>query len=275
MSSLSLPRDRRADQGNAYARSAAAVESSPDLHLDVDSLREELERLSAANQELLKEYGSQPEITLPSVHDDELTILRSETARLRRRAEELEAQLAQRLSPANADDAWIERQAEYEALLDEKSEAIRNLHLQLQELQQVESIDRDELLRIKDQLEADRIRFQEDEQALMDQARNLEMAMARERADLARQRNELQRLQQDWARELELAMRDDGLRERLAHITRRNDPNGRRPSTMASIDLGARPSTASNLERPGTTPSVFPPPQEGQQDKGFLRRFFG
>lgn len=275
MSSLSLPRDRRADAGSGYARSGSAVASSPDLHLDVDSLREELERLSAANQELLKEYHSEPEIELPSLHDDEASILRNENARLRRRVEELEAQLAQRLTPVNADDAWIERQAEYEALLEEKSEAIRHLHLQIQDLQQVESIDREELQRIKDELDADRLRLQEDEQSLMDQARNLEMAMARDRADLARQRNELQRLQQDWAREMELAMRDDGLRERLAHIQRRNEPGNRRPSTMTSIDLNSRPSTTSNLQRPDTAPVAGQPQQEQQQEKGFLRRLFG
>ncbi|MFO0865384.1 MAG: hypothetical protein U0744_12165 [Gemmataceae bacterium] len=254
--------------------------SEPQLSLDVDSLREELDRLSAANQEILKEYGSNPEMELPSVHDDEISILRQENARLRRRIEELQTQPAsiapQRLLPSNADEAWEERQREYEALLEEKSEAIRHLHLQVQELQQVETIDREELQRMKDQLDADRVRLQEDEQSLMEQARNLEMSMARDRADLARQRSELQRLQQDWNRELELAMRDDGLRERLAHLQRRHEPSAARPGTMSSIPGGARPGTMSNLQRPGTSPVLGDKPCENSPEKsGFLRRIFG
>jgi ElaB/YqjD/DUF883 family membrane-anchored ribosome-binding protein len=278
--SHNTPRDRRAGSTSAFAHSGTATLSAPELSIDVDSLREELERLSAANQEILKEYGSHPDLELPSVHDDEVSILRQENARLRRRIEELESQSAQlvqqRRQPANADDAWEERQREYETLLEEKSEAIRHLHLQVQELQQVESIDRDELQRMKDQLEADRIRLQEDEQSLMEQARNLEMAMARDRADLARQRSELQRLQQDWNREMELAMRDDGLRERLAHLQRRHEPAATRPGTMSSIPAGARPGTMSNLQRPGTSPVVGDKTQEnGQEKAGFLRRIFG
>ncbi|MBX9679177.1 MAG: hypothetical protein K2X38_10475 [Gemmataceae bacterium] len=280
MSHSTHPRDRRAGSGSAPAPTGTATLSEPELSLDVDSLREELERLSAANQELLKEYGSQPEIQLPSVHDDEVSILRQENARLRRRTEELESQLAQlaqqRRQPVNADEAWEERQREYEALLDEKSEAIRTLHLQLQEVRQAESIDPDELHRMRDQLEADRLRLQEDEQSLMEQARNLEMSMARDRADLARQRSELQRLQQEWAREMEIAMRDDGLRERLAHMQRRHDSNAARPGTMPSIPGAARPGTMSNLQRPGTSPVVGDKAQENGQDKpGFLRRMFG
>lgn len=280
MSHSTHPRDSRAGSGSAHAPAGTATLSEPELSLDVDSLREELERLSAANQELLKEYGSQPEIHLPSVHDDEVSILRQENARLRRRTEELESQLAQlaqqRRQPLDADDAWEERQREYEMLLDEKSQAIRNLHLQLQEVQQAESIDPNELHRMKEQLEADRLRLQEDEQSLMEQARNLEMSMARDRADLARQRCELQRLQQEWAREVELAMRDDGLRERLAHMQRRHDSVAVRPGTTPSIPGGVRPGTMSNLQRPGTSPVLGDKPQENGQDKpGFLRRMFG
>lgn len=278
MSHLSPSRDRRGGAGSPHGRPSLAVDSVAEIDLGVDSLREELERLSAANQELLNEHGSQPDLQLPSVHDDETTILRRENARLRQRVEELEALAMQRRQPAGADEAWEERQHEYESLLEEKSEAIRILNHRIQELQQVESIDREELLRMKEQLEQDRERMREDEEALMEQARNMEMAMARDRADLARQRSELQRFQQEVAREIELASRDDGLRDRLVNMQRRHETPGKRPSTHAMLpEQPARPGTVANLQRPGTVPAVPQPEQPAppQEKSGLLRRIFG
>ena len=66
-------------------------------------------------------------------------------------------------------------------------------------------------------------RFNKDEDKAMS---NLEMALAKDRAELARQRTELQRQQADFAREIETASRDPQLHERLASLHRRQQDNG-------------------------------------------------
>ena len=88
--------------------------------IDSDSLlREELERLAAAQRELLE---TKPDIEIADAVD--LASLRAENAELRAKLHEF-------------DQAWGERQKEYENLLEEKSEVIRNLHLKIQELQEL------------------------------------------------------------------------------------------------------------------------------------------
>jgi len=77
-------------------------------------------------------------------------------------------------------------------------------------------------------VEAQRQQLEEDEAALMHQMREMEMALARDRAELARQRTELQRQQADFAREIEIASRDPELRERLAILRPGQHENLRR-----------------------------------------------
>ena len=62
------------------------------------------------------------------------SLLRGENAELRARLEELEQALQ---TPESSEETWAERQKEYEALLEEKSEVIRSLHMKIQELQEV------------------------------------------------------------------------------------------------------------------------------------------
>jgi DNA repair exonuclease SbcCD ATPase subunit len=159
----------------------------------------------------------------------ELEILRSENAELRAKFDEIE-------------QAWNERQREYESLLEEKSEVIRALHLKIQQWQEAASgggapgaegapqagpvnnaEEHQKLLQLKRELDAQRHQLAEDEEALMVQMREMEMSMSRERAELARQRNELARIQSDLNRELEMASRDGGLRDRLAALQRRQE----------------------------------------------------
>src|SRR6516164_2121781 len=83
-----------------------------------DLLRQELQRLAAAQAELLE---TTPELQVPDT--DELTLLRNENTDLRCKLEEF-------------DLAWGERQREYENLLEEKSEVIRGLHLEIQHLKE-------------------------------------------------------------------------------------------------------------------------------------------
>jgi hypothetical protein len=108
-------------------------------------------------------------------------------------------------------------------LVEEKSEVIRGLHQKIQEAQQaqesaigVESApaggascsgtrlgQAEEILRLKRELEQQRRQLEQDEQDMMTQMRQMEMTMAKERAGLARQQQEVQRLQADLAREIE------------------------------------------------------------------------
>src|SRR5207244_8585138 len=83
---------------------------------------------------------------------------------------------------------------EYENLLDEKSEVIRELHQRIQELQDRpagETPREEELLALSEELDCERRQLKDDEEALMKQMRDMEVQMSRERAEFARQRNEL------------------------------------------------------------------------------------
>jgi hypothetical protein len=136
----------------------------------------------------------------------------------------------------DSEAGWIERQREYEALLEEKSEVIRTLHRQLQELRQnppaaapapppqapAPAAEDSQLASLKEQLDEDRRQLSADEDALMVQMREMEMAMSRERAEVARQRTEVQRLHNDLKHELGQAARNAGLRERLLPLQRRH-----------------------------------------------------
>src|SRR5262249_5334466 len=144
-----------------------------------------------------------------------------------------------------------ERETEYQAMLQDKAETIRDLHVRIQELEGIINGDsaapaassgpgpaaapvdlaavRDEMERERSSLEQerrhledDRRQLREDEESMMRQMREMEMQMSRERAELARQRNELQRLHSEIRHELELAQRDAAVNERLRILTRRH-----------------------------------------------------
>ncbi len=215
---------------------------------------------------------------LPDVHDlsdlsiaepEEITLehyqsLQIENAELRTHVEELERLLA----AANGNEGWAERQREYENLLDEKSEVIRTLHYRIQELEAQSAAgaattltedlpDAENLLRLKRDLEEQRLQLQEDEDAMTEQMRQMELALSRDRAELARQRLEIQRLQADLNREIETATRDPGLRDRLA-----------------SLQQVSRPKSSVELKSPehGQAPSSG---ESNQKKSGFFRRVFG
>ena len=103
----------------------------------------------------------------------------------------------------------------------------------------------------------------------MQQMRQMELAMSRERVELARQRSELQRLHNDFQHELELASRDGSLRDRLAGLQRRHQE--------VMNQKGAAPSS---VTRPASTPNLMPPvsaptPAPKKGNSGLLRRLFG
>jgi chromosome segregation ATPase len=125
----------------------------------------------------------------------------------------------------DASQRWQNREQGYENLLEEKSDLIRQLHIQIQETQRngratqgPETPDEDELIALHQELEREREQLKQDEAALMEQVRGMEVQMSRERAEMARQKNELHRLQNELKHQLEIASRDAALRERLAPL---------------------------------------------------------
>ncbi len=220
----------------------------------------ELKRLSAANQELLDEF-QQPDAQEAAPADTgELEELRRENAELRARLEELES-----LVSGQSEEVWVERQREYEMLLEEKSEVIRCLHQKIQDAQESVSLgdappassgasatrlgQAEEILRLKRELDEQRKQLEQDEEDMMGQMRQMEITMAKERAEMARQRQEVQRQQSDLAREIEQSGRDPELRERLNTLRRQSDPKLKPPTDE--------------------------PAPAAQQGSGFFRRMFG
>jgi hypothetical protein len=174
-----------------------------------------------------------------SVPEDELPILVHELRIENERLKQLLDQARQRLEKT---DRMIEqtqaREQEYERLLEEKSEVIRQLHLELQSAggRRAEGPavpNEEELIALHQELEREREQLKQDEEALMSQVREMEIQMSRERADLARQKNELTRLQNELKHQLEIASRDASLRERLGPLYKlqeeiqRRRPQGR------------------------------------------------
>jgi DNA repair exonuclease SbcCD ATPase subunit len=203
----------------------------------------------------------------------EVDALHGDNTALRARVEELEQKLA--AATQEAEERWTQRQAEYETLLDEKSEVIRSLHQKMAELREqlstggqaanakVQAADADDLMQIRSELEEQRRQLAEDEESMMSQLRQMEMALARDRAELARQRAEVQRLHNEMKHDMETAARDGGLRERLNALQRRGAP----------ATPPARPSVSQDTPLPPA-----PEPKDGSAAKGgtgIFRRLFG
>ncbi|HVS35826.1 MAG TPA: hypothetical protein VMS17_09610 [Gemmataceae bacterium] len=207
--------------------------------------------------------------TLAPEELQELERLREENAQLRALCLELEQALHE--ATQNASLHGEERTKEFEALLDEKTEIIRQLHEKIQELQGAAADmepaaearpgpsgpapREDELLSLSEELERERRQLQEDEQALMQQMREMEVSMAKERAEMARQRNDMQRLQGEIQHELErlercgaLQSKIDGLKSKLQDtVTRRGSaPAASSSQGHASSPASGAPSSGKN-----------------------------
>jgi DNA repair exonuclease SbcCD ATPase subunit len=193
--------------------------------------------LPAGEERPRSETDSAHTLTFPTneaAPADEAAELRRECARLR----ELLDQARERLLHADKQaEHWRHRESEYESLLEEKSEVIRQLHEEREKAgcaeQAVGSAGQrtpheEELIALEQELTRERDQLKQDEEALMAEMRNMEVQMARERADLARQRNELQRLHNQMKAELEIATRDASLRDRLAPLYRLQEEMQRR-----------------------------------------------
>ncbi|HZU38399.1 MAG TPA: hypothetical protein VFA18_20915 [Gemmataceae bacterium] len=205
--------------------------------------------------------------------------LQAEIARLREVIAQLEKELT---TNSTGDSDWQQRQREYESLLEEKSELIRNLHLKIRELEQQPAPkpppNEDELVAMSEQLERDRNQlqqerkqldddlrqFKEDEETMTRQMREMEVQMARERAELARQRTEVQRMLEELRHELERYERDQGLNDRLGMLRQRYHEVSSRRTPVPSRTPPAEPET------PNRAQSAQP-----AKSNGLLGRLFG
>jgi hypothetical protein len=182
--------------------------------------------------------GAQP---MPDRNQELIETLKEENDSLRGIVAELRQMLEQ---GGHSGESSADMEREYQAMLEEKAEIIRELHANKQDLEKqlaekaaiVPTPDRNELLALSDelerercqteqerrQLEQDQNQLREDEESMMRQMREMELQMAKERAELARQRNELQRLHSEIRHELELAQRDAAVNERLKLLQRRH-----------------------------------------------------
>lgn len=231
---IPLPPATTAIQPPALEETASAELQDP--FLGDDDLEQELRRLAEEHQKLMAEMGMEP-LPAPELDPDMPILsalspedaarfekLRKEKNDLTQRVAELERQLAEaRVSPQFIGN-WDERQRDYEALLAEKCETIRELRTELQDFRDrplTVAPKEAELVALSEQLEQDRRQLQEDEAALEEQTRQMEMTIARQRAEIARQRIEVDRMFAELRLELDQAMREGGLRERLSTLQRR------------------------------------------------------
>ena len=213
----------------------------------------------------------------------QLEQLRSENAQLHSLRAELEQALMESTQETPETSAYEERLREYEQIVEEKTEVIRLLHLQLEEARSAldeqanQPANRkgpapceDDLLSLSEELERERRQIQEDEATLMEQMRQMEMSMARERAEMARQRNDLQRLFGEIRHELERLERNGALQSKMEDLKAKlQDVSTRR---------GAAPVMASKPQSSAALPAVgnqAPAPQPARNGSGLIGRLFG
>jgi type I site-specific restriction endonuclease len=245
---------------------------APREGLNLDSIKDELRRLSVANQELLESFSGRDAAAAkganratPTENVDRLT---RENAELKRRIVDLEGALANQTP-----ESWTEQQRNFEELLDEKSEIIRTLNHKIQALTESGSLgandyEQEKLQALAADLQARDEQLRADEEAMQMQVREMEMRMSRERAELARQKSQIDRLHSDLERELEVASRDPNLRDRLRSLQRSGD--GRpRPSTQPSLEPAAPSSETAALSASSLGASSL------GESRGVLRRLFG
>jgi chromosome segregation ATPase len=210
----------------------------------------------------------------------ELAQLRDENGQLRALCLELEQALHEATQAASAHGE--DRAKDYEAVLEEKTEVIRQLHEQIEKMQSSQAEHEsqaaakptnsgpapreDELLSLSEDLERERRQLQEDEQALMQQMREMEVSMAKERAEMARQRNDMQRVQSEIRHELERLERSGALQSKIDGLkSKLQDVCTRRGSAPAAAFSQGAPS-------PGAVPGS---PAPARKDSIFGRIFGG
>lgn len=229
--------------------------------------------------------GGKPRPELGPDEAQELDMLRGENDQLRTLCLELEQALQE--ASHLGDQGSEERFREYEGMLEEKTETIRQLHQDLQhahsvvaemEAQLQEALAarppagpaprEEELLALSEELERERRQLQEDEETLMEQMREMEVSMARERAEMARQRNDLTRLQSEIRHELERLEKSGAAVRKMEELKMKlSDVTNRRG---LAVNAPAARSRDSGIQQPAQQP------QEPRKDSnGLMGRLFG
>jgi len=262
--------------------------------------RKEAELRETSSEESAEMLRSLEDRSAEASPDDpeELAKLETENGQLRGAVDELRQQLDQVVGDGQS-SGWGEREREYEAMLEQKTETIRELHGRLEELQTgggakaaaagPVNVNQEELASLSDEIERERCRLEqerrqieddrrqlrEDEESMMRQMREMELQMAKERAELARQRNELQRLHSEIRHELELAQRDAAVNERLRLLQRRS-------SQLETPAAGRGSSAETKANSKKRTTLSTPAAKTDKDDKAkkssgtsFFGRFFG
>lgn len=157
------------------------------------------------------------------------------------------AELRQQLDDAagQGSESFEDREREYEAMLEGKSEEIRALYVQIKELEEIAGSSRgggsghnpseemmgmqEDLVNERMQMDEERQRLEEefrqlreDEDDLMRRMREMELQMAKGRADLTRQHNELHQLHNEIRRELESAQQGGVVNDRVRLLQRQH-----------------------------------------------------
>ena len=229
-----------------------AVKSSPTIVLDAPPVADRWEsedefeaRLNRIQSKVCtNENKPKSELDI-CIDTDEVSKLKQENAQLKQLAEEARRRITQLETEAVK---VLKREADVEKMLEEKSEHIRELEKIVGELQAKQStgVSEEELIALHGELERERLTLEEDRQSMEGQFRQLELCMARERAEIARERNELQRTK------AELKLKLDTIEK--------SSQNDMSPLRRLRDELRADPSGL--MKPPGGTPS-YQAPQSG------------
>ncbi|HEV3145287.1 MAG TPA: hypothetical protein VGZ47_15455 [Gemmataceae bacterium] len=231
---------------------------------------------SLSGQGDIKRAGGLPALTTSS--QVELEKLRAENTELKKLLAEM-----QQFYSDNDPQAMVQHNQEVEQALTAKDAEIATLKQQIEEWNTKLQTHRlvpseDEMAKMSDELEQERCQLAQqhkqleterhdmtdDEQALMKQMREMEVGLAKDRAELARQRIELQRLHSEIKHELEQLNRGDaGMKERLAQFQRRHSEVFSRSSP---------PPTPASAPAPPPPAAEAPPAAKPREST--IRRFF-
>jgi chromosome segregation ATPase len=164
---------------------------------------------------------------------------RKEIERLRTNLEQARTRILQFEKDA---ELWQTREKEYEMMLEEKSELIRQLHQQARTapVAKGDGPSEEELIALHQELQRERQLLEEDRVALEEQFRQTELQMAKERAEIFKVRNEAQRMQNEIKRQVEILEREAKVRGEMGAFMKLREElqskENRAPGSKPTID---------------------------------------
>ncbi len=242
--------------------SNTAVLDAPAKWESEDEFEARLKRIETNAQAPARTEGGEAAPATP-----ELAALLAENQKLKTMAEEARRRVTQLEQEASKTE---KREADFELMLEEKSEEIRRIEKELNEFKSKQStgVTEEELLALHSELERERVTLDEDRQAMEEQFRQLELNMSRERAEIARERNEMARMKSELKHKLE-QMEKTAAQGDLSPLRRlRDEISGNQPAA------GTRP----NLPNMPNLPAMNRRAPEGESSpkrSGILSKFLG